>query len=40
MLRAGKDASYAEIGLDFGHDSFLVEAPPLYDLVRAFLRDT
>ncbi|MBL4576813.1 MAG: homoserine O-acetyltransferase [Opitutaceae bacterium] len=37
MLRAGKDASYAEIALDFGHDSFLVESPDLYELVRAFL---
>jgi homoserine O-acetyltransferase len=36
MLRAGKDASYAEIAMDFGHDSFLVESPELYKLVRAF----
>ncbi len=37
MLRAGKDASYAEIAMDFGHDSFLVESPDLYKLMRAFL---
>ncbi len=39
MLRAGKDASYAEIAMDFGHDSFLVESPDLYKLVRAFFSD-
>ncbi|MEM8549201.1 MAG: alpha/beta fold hydrolase, partial [Verrucomicrobiota bacterium] len=37
MLRAGKDASYAEVSLDLGHDSFLVEAPELYGLVSGFL---
>lgn len=37
MLRAGKDASYAEIYMDFGHDSFLVDAPELYELVSTFL---
>ncbi len=37
MLRAGKDASYAEVNMDFGHDSFLVEAPELYALVEGFL---
>ncbi len=37
MLRAGKEASYAEVELDLGHDSFLVESPNLYKLVRAFL---
>jgi len=39
MLRAGKDASYMEVGMDFGHDSFLVDSPFLYDVVRAFLRE-
>ena len=39
MLRAGKNASYAEVRLDYGHDSFLIEAPELYELVNAFLRD-
>lgn len=37
MLRAGKDATYAEIHMDYGHDSFLVDAPQLFNLVRAFL---
>ena len=39
MLKAGKRASYAEIAMDYGHDSFLVNAPALHDLVRAFLKD-
>ncbi|MFP4281836.1 MAG: homoserine O-acetyltransferase [Opitutales bacterium] len=38
LLRAGKQASYAEIAMDFGHDSFLVDAPELYTLVRDFLK--
>ncbi len=38
MLRVGKNASYVEVGMDFGHDSFLVDSPFLYELVRAFLR--
>jgi homoserine O-acetyltransferase len=37
MLRAGKDASYAEIELDAGHDSFLVHSEDLYTLTRDFL---
>src|SRR5690606_11724820 len=37
MLRAGKRASYAELHTDLGHDSFLLESPQLYDLVRGFL---
>lgn len=37
MLNRRKDASYAEIPMDFGHDSFLIDAPELYELVRAFL---
>ena len=39
MLRAGKRASYAEVEMDLGHDSFLVESPDLYELVRAFLAE-
>jgi homoserine O-acetyltransferase len=39
MLRAGKRASYAEVEMDLGHDSFLVESPDLYELVRAFLTE-
>lgn len=37
LLRAGKQASYAELTTDLGHDSFLLESPELYNLVRDFL---
>ncbi|HEX9783783.1 MAG TPA: homoserine O-acetyltransferase [Opitutaceae bacterium] len=37
LIRAGKHASYAELKTDLGHDSFLLESPALYELVRAFL---
>jgi homoserine O-acetyltransferase len=37
LLRAGKAASYAELATDLGHDSFLLESPQLYDLVRGFI---
>jgi len=37
LLRVGKRASYAELATDLGHDSFLIESPQLYDLVRGFL---
>lgn len=37
MLRAGKQASYAELTTDLGHDSFLLKSPELYALVRDFL---
>lgn len=37
LQRAGKRASYAELSTDLGHDSFLLESPELYALVRAFL---
>ncbi len=37
MLRAGKQASYAELTTDLGHDSFLLESPELYALIRNFL---
>lgn len=41
LLRAGKRAAYAQLDTDLGHDSFLLEAPELYNLVRSFLeRDT
>lgn len=39
LLQSGKNASYVEVGMDFGHDSFLVDSPFLYDLVRAFLKE-
>lgn len=38
LLRLGKDASYAELAMDYGHDSFLVRAPKLYQLIRNFLQ--
>ena len=38
LLRLGKDASYAELEMDYGHDSFLVRAPKLYELIRNFLK--
>lgn len=37
LLRAGKQASYAELAMDLGHDSFLLESPQLYDLMAGFL---
>lgn len=37
LLRLGKNASYAELAMDYGHDSFLVRTPKLYDLIRTFL---
>jgi len=37
MLRAGKRATYAEVPSDLGHDSFLLNSPDLYSLVRSFL---
>ena len=37
LQRAGKNASYAELATDLGHDSFLLESPELYALVRAFI---
>lgn len=37
LLRCGKNASYAEMNMSLGHDSFLVHAPELYELVRRFL---
>lgn len=37
LIRAGKRASYAELDTDLGHDSFLLESPQLYNLVRGFI---
>jgi len=37
LLRCGKKASYAELDLSLGHDSFLVHAPDLYKVVSNFL---
>jgi len=40
LLRSGKRASYAELSTDLGHDSFLLESPELYALIRGFLERT
>ncbi|MFU8848521.1 MAG: homoserine O-acetyltransferase MetX [Opitutales bacterium] len=40
LLRVGKHASYAELAMDYGHDSFLVRAPKLYQLIRDFLQSS
>tara|TARA_B100000900_G_scaffold257570_1_gene219512 strand:+ start:2966 stop:4108 length:1143 start_codon:yes stop_codon:yes gene_type:complete len=37
MLRQGIEASYTELDLDLGHDSFLIESKELFNLVRNFL---
>lgn len=37
LLRLRKQATYAELAMDLGHDSFLVRAPGLYQLIRNFL---
>ncbi|MGC9453204.1 MAG: homoserine O-acetyltransferase MetX [Oceanipulchritudo sp.] len=37
LLRCGLEASYVELDLTLGHDSFLVHAPELYTVVRTFL---
>ncbi len=37
MLRQGVEASYTELGLDLGHDSFLIDSEELFSLVRNFL---
>lgn len=37
MLRQGKEASYAQIDMDLGHDSFLIDSPDLFELTRDFL---
>lgn len=37
MLREGINASYAQLDMDLGHDSFLVDSDELFQLVRNFL---
>lgn len=37
LLRCGKQASYAHMAMEHGHDSFLVHSPELYHLVNRFL---
>ncbi|MBN1403678.1 MAG: homoserine O-acetyltransferase [Opitutales bacterium] len=37
LLRCGKPATYAQLDMSLGHDSFLVHAPELYRLISGFL---
>ncbi len=37
MLRSGVNASYMQLDMDLGHDSFLVESEEMFQLVRNFL---
>jgi homoserine O-acetyltransferase len=37
LLANGRDVSYAEIGLNFGHDSFLMEDAHYHGVVAAYL---
>ena len=37
LLANGRNVSYAEIDLNFGHDSFLMEDAQYHGLVSAFL---
>ena len=36
LLRLGKEASYAEIDYDLGHDSFLLKADAFHNLIRLY----
>lgn len=38
LLRCGKDASYVELDMELGHDSFLVDSKALRQVFKAFLR--
>ena len=37
LLRCGKKASYAEVAMELGHDSFLIRSPELFKYVHGFL---
>ena len=37
MLRQGIEASYTQLDIDLGHDSFLIDSPELFGLVQDFL---
>ena len=37
LLRYGKEASYVELSMDYGHDSFLVQSQDLYQLIQTYL---
>jgi homoserine O-acetyltransferase/O-succinyltransferase len=38
LLRCQKNATYAEVEIDLGHDSFLVHSPQLSKLIQGFLK--
>jgi homoserine O-acetyltransferase len=37
LLKYGKEASYVELSMDYGHDSFLVQSQDLYQLIQTYL---
>ena len=37
LLKNGQNVSYAEMGCDFGHDSFLMPDAKYHAVIRAFL---
>lgn len=37
LLKNGQDVCYAELGCDYGHDSFLMPDPKYHAVIRAFL---
>jgi len=37
LLKRGKEASYVELSVDYGHDSFLVRSLELYELIQTYL---
>ncbi|MFY9327844.1 MAG: homoserine O-acetyltransferase [Georgfuchsia sp.] len=37
LLKNGQDVSYAELGCDYGHDSFLMPDPKYHAVIRAYL---
>ena len=37
LLKNGQDVSYAELGCDYGHDSFLMPDPTYHAVIRAYL---
>jgi len=39
LMRTGKHATYAEVEMSLGHDSFLVQSPALGAIVEAFLKE-
>ena len=37
LLNRGTEAAYVELSVDYGHDSFLVRSPELYELIQTYL---